>query len=1287
MTKFSGALSYTIKKVWHGLAILLVTAAVLLSLFRYALPHVDEHKDFVQDYVQNKFGIDLKIGRISATWRGYGPSLVLSDVTLSQTDASPVHFNVDKVWVDINFWQSMGQRLLISERFDIQGARLEILPENFKSKDKAEYPLVKALKNLFLIQLQRFNITDGQVIVTTHSQQETYEIDTVAWINEGEHHQGSGNIRVSELSNNAASFVVDLTGDVDTLSGNFFAKADDLDVSPWLNEWLTTQYPLQASRANISAWLSVKDNTFDQMHIELGGSSLSWDAQKDTELLTEFNSGTIQARPNESGWAFRVDQLVISQAGETFVTDLVGRSDQQGNVLINTVKPINLAPVSSVLALFTGDEFTNKLKKLDVAGELATLQIQWLSQQPSIRAKLLDVSWQNFDNVPGLNAIDLELVWHQSKGHINASASNAVIDMNSINGQVLGAVNIDSDIYLYESQDHLTPGWMVSIPSLSVASDTLRFSAQIEHQLATNFAQVIFNLERFDLNKVPLLLPNTLIKERTIAFLNRALSGKGTVEAAHVIWSGNPTHFPFKDNKGIFQANIEVDNADFAFSPAWPALTHMDMSMLIENNSLTVQSPGGYLDAVELSYINASIPELKASSAAVISVKGTGTGKSVSEMLERSTLTKLSSLLNERLIVDGELDADLTLTAPLTKKRKPHAKGAITFNSANVFVSSLKLDFAKARGALSFNDGRISAEQLKGELYGQPVSVSLNGKQQEEDYKLDVGVSGQWNASKAFENLSLPLKESVSGQFNWNADISALLSPEDTYYELELKSDLLGMEATLPLPLYKESDMRAPLVIKSTGGKKQSEVSLYLDGNVSFTGILQHDPLTFSQSLLRVGKQGGIVPIEDHALIANLPEVTLSQWTTVKRNIDSHYDSRAPRDVRLLPTPQRVYIESDEVKVGSQTFNNVRLNATQENLLWRAELSSKQALATAVIPANWQEDGINLLAEKLHLTKASSNESTDVKTPKPLNLSFPLRFRCEDCRLDDILIGKVDAEFNPEPQGVFIDRLNINHPDASLIASGRWQYDSNTFTQLNGQLKSGDFGRWLDSLGLSSGIKDSEADFQFNLNWQGSPADFSLAGLNGEMQWELSDGYLTQVSDKGSRLFTLFSFDSLLRKLSLDFRDVFAQGFFYDDIKGTFVMENGKASTDNTLVDGGAGEIEITGFTQLDAKELNYNISFTPNITGNLPFLVYFLANPPTALAALALDQMLTSAKVISNINYKVTGSFSDPVFTEIKRDSKDIPLPAQQPNSESQQTTPLIEEDLKRVKVDVIDS
>ena len=53
------------------------------------------------------------------------------------------------------------------------------------------------------------------------------------------------------------------------------------------------------------------------------------------------------------------------------------------------------------------------------------------------------------------------------------------------------------------------------------------------------------------------------------------------------------------------------------------------------------------------------------------------------------------------------------------------------------------------------------------------------------------------------------------------------------------------------------------------------------------------------------------------------------------------------------------------------------------------------------------------------------------------------------------------------------------------------------------------------------------------------------------------------------------------------------------------------------------------------------------------------MVNPPTALAALAVNEVLTSAKVFSNVNYSVRGTFSDPVITEVSRKSQEIQLPA----------------------------
>ena len=176
MTNVSGVVSYTLKKAWHCVAILLVFFAVLLSLFRLALPHFDQYKHWAEDFVAEKYAVNLTVGRIDAAWRGLGPSIVLSDVVMSQTESSPVHFSVEKVWIDINFWQSVSEGILISDRFDIKAPKLLVIPDNFVSETSNDYPIVKALKNLFLIQLQSFTIANGEVIVKTPSQEELYAV-------------------------------------------------------------------------------------------------------------------------------------------------------------------------------------------------------------------------------------------------------------------------------------------------------------------------------------------------------------------------------------------------------------------------------------------------------------------------------------------------------------------------------------------------------------------------------------------------------------------------------------------------------------------------------------------------------------------------------------------------------------------------------------------------------------------------------------------------------------------------------------------------------------------------------------------------------------------------------------------------------------------------------------------------------------------------------------------------------------------------------------------------------
>ena len=121
-----GVATYLVKKIWFVLAVMLVLFALLLSAARYALPHLESKKHYLEDYINTEYGVALSIDTIHAVWLKTGPSIVLNDVTIDSLDNSPIALSIDQVYVEIDFWRSLSQFMVKSRRFDLIGMRLAV---------------------------------------------------------------------------------------------------------------------------------------------------------------------------------------------------------------------------------------------------------------------------------------------------------------------------------------------------------------------------------------------------------------------------------------------------------------------------------------------------------------------------------------------------------------------------------------------------------------------------------------------------------------------------------------------------------------------------------------------------------------------------------------------------------------------------------------------------------------------------------------------------------------------------------------------------------------------------------------------------------------------------------------------------------------------------------------------------------------------------------------------------------------------------------------------------------
>jgi uncharacterized protein YhdP len=446
---------------------------------------------------------------------------------------------------------------------------------------------------------------------------------------------------------------------------------------------------------------------------------------------------------------------------------------------------------------------------------------------------------------------------------------------------------------------------------------------------------------------------------------------------------------------------------------------------------------------------------------------------------------------------------------------------------------------------------------------------------------------------------------------------------------------------------------------------------------------LNHQDTQFSRAHLILGDEKMLLPMDGFHITAKLDDAKLSQWQpfvldiidTVKNQQQHALHNQPYGDVSefkpLLAQPERIRGSVAQLDIFGQSLSNVSFNLLDKDAWWLLQLNAKEARSQIKFYPDWHKDGIDINADFLHLVTddilaASNTQSSEPKLPDEINVAKnneifdnmpPIRFHCDSCRLGEIDFGVVDFTVSKESQDTLALKQFIAKRDKiQLTFSGVWQHnEQQSITSLTGELSTKDVEHEIEKLGFSSIIKDSGMKSHYDASWQGAPYDFSLAKIDANLSVNFDDGYLADVSDKGARFLSVLSLESLLRKLTLDFRDIFSKGMFYSDIKGDFTVEKGHLYTKNTKMKGGAGDLSIKGNTHLTDGILDYRMSYKPNLTSSLPVIAWIATlNPVTFLAGIALDQVITS-KVVSELNFELTGSVEEPNLREVNRKSQNI--------------------------------
>ena len=119
--------------------------------------------------------------------------------------------------------------------------------------------------------------------------------------------------------------------------------------------------------------------------------------------------------------------------------------------------------------------------------------------------------------------------------------------------------------------------------------------------------------------------------------------------------------------------------------------------------------------------------------------------------------------------------------------------------------------------------------------------------------------------------------------------------------------------------------------------------------------------------------------------------------------------------------------------------------------------------------------------------------------------------------------------------------------------------------------------------------------------WNAAPYQFSLADLRGQLDVNFNSGRILGIEPGFGRVLGILAMAQWIKRFQLDFSDVFDEGLTFSGIKGHFKLLNGKATTNNLVVDAIPAKITITGETDFINRSLDQVVNVAPKSADAVP--------------------------------------------------------------------------------------
>jgi len=1264
--------------LWATLFMALILVASYVSVGRYYIDYVEQYQKPLVARFNQFTNLPLNIDRLYGRWSRLSPILTVERLVLyAPDDPGQTVLSIDKLSLQLDplssllngSWQI--KRLLID---GVECALEETSPGKWQLKG---YPINTGGSTNFdnlidlVLSVEVADLLGANMAVSfAKGSDALLAVKELSFKRAGDFRR----FRVEANFDQSAEPVlgiIESQGDPreqDEFSAKAYLTFNDVDFSAQLPAISALGIDLEDARIDGQLWLDWKPQTVIELQGSITTPLIDIAALSGRQLapLKDLEINFRAEKSADNNWQGWVPLLAMNWQQQAFKFEQL-KVDIKNKRLEISIPTLDLAQTTRQLVAIDllEDRLKETVNTLSLAGNLQQVSLN-LSRNPTpgktprfiLQANLDNVSVAPWKGAPGATGVNGYIELNPVNGFVELKTQDFSMEFPSVYRQPLAFKSAEGKV-----------SWQITEDRVYVESEPLYLSA--DHGPAT----ALLNLDLP--TKAGSLIPPEMTL--TIGLIDTAASYRDkfipytlnqdfldwmatSVPQGRVIDGGFIYHGSLRKgdvSDRTVQLYLNVEDVTLNYHPDWPQLTGITGLVEVDDNNARVNTTEAKI--YDMDVLEARVATTTVEGGGIwltVDAKAAGRSSDAIRLVNESALQKIVGDVFEQWQLQGQASAEVSLGLALAGANKPaDIEVAVQLADNDVAIPQYRLQFTDVGGPLNYSSQQgFYSPGLNANLYNKPFVVKVGT---DEDSGVLVDFAGRADIRDVLNWSQQPALAFARGETDIVAQI--VVNGKDGS-EFTAASNLLGVEINLPEPYAKQADDKREFWLKLplTGDKPLlrmgvvdiAELQLRLDKGQVESGLaildgaknIQHQP----DFLVVTGAVDNFVLDEWQKVLAQYNEASLQLH-------NQKADSSEEKEQGLRIKVRELLIEDfsgfdqryENSTVGLQRWQDAWW-LTASNSIFSGELFIADDAALPLITRlQW-----------LKLPKSSVSDDlspSDFDSLRKLNLDFSV----EQLFLGDELFGNLGFELRSQEDGLVFNNisgdlrgLRINKENPATL---EWlQTERGEETRLYGQFEFTDLGDVLENWHYERMIESREGNVSLDLTWPGTPNQWALAISSGPLYLKVKEGRFLKASDTAAgtlKVVGIVNLANIVRRLQLDFSDLYESGISYDRIEGELLFEDSLLKiVEDLTVKTPSSRFSLRGDANLQTKELDMQLIATLPVTNNLPWIAGLAGGLPTAAGVYVASKIFEDQfDRIASAVYSIEGDWNDPRLSFVK--------------------------------------